>query len=544
MTALSHTAARQAAQLAADGRLDAADQAALDAHLRACADCRAYAAELAAVEQTLRRALASRWEAAAARGPAPDLAGRLARPGGLYPMRSSRLDWIGRAAGALAVLALVLAVAFTLQWQSPPLGPAAETETPTAVLGLDSPTPFPLPTGIAEPTRHFEPLPTTYSVQADFPGLATLDGYTVVPMADHVLNIFTVWHVPAAPAVDYVLTVQLEDGAGLLVAQSDSSPASHRATSQWLPGEYAEVALWLALPADLPPGDYTLYAVAYEAQTGQRLPPASGDLTADGRVRLGVLKLLLTATVTPTPIDWLPASADCAAVACTPTPALCYGQCPIGADDLSATVPPCDPALSVCPEPSGTPLPFPSFTPCEIGCGEGTPTPTALPLPTAIADYTVQPGDTCQTIAAAYGTTVDVLLALNPGLDCNNLAAGQVIQFPLTLTATPLAPPTGQPNTYVVQAGDTCQGIADSYGIPLEILLVANGLSDCLSITVGYVLVIPVGPIPSSTPCPGDCPGVPTPPPPTFTPDFSPTPCTGVCPPTPTPAPTIPPRPT
>jgi LysM repeat protein len=516
MTTLTHRAARHAAQQAADGRLDAEAQAALDAHLRGCPACRAYAADLAAVEHALRDSLASRWDAAAARGPAPDLARRLTRPGGPSPMRTNRLDLIGRAAGALAVVVLVLALVFTLQLQPEPVVPAAGGTEEQGLPGTpDLGTPTPLP----PPTRHFEPLPTTYSVQADFPGVGTLTGYAIGPIGDNTLNIYTVWHAAAVPIQDYVLSIQLEDGAGQLRAQSDSSPAAHRPTSEWLAGEYAEVALWLVLPPDLPAGDYTLYALAYDRQTGQRVPPASGDLGAGDRVRLGTLQLLLNATITPTPMDWAPPGADCAAVACTPTPVFCYGYCP--GSVFNVTVPPCDPAVSVCPEASGTALAFPTFTPCLIGCPDAaatathppSPEPTATPLPpaTAIAFYTVQPGDTCQSIAAAYGTTVEVLLALNNPLDCANLVPGQVLLFPLGLTATPPPPPTAQPVTYTVQAGDTCQGIADSFGLPLDVLLAANGLTDCLSISVGQVLVIPLTPSASATPCQLGCPETPTP---------------------------------
>jgi hypothetical protein len=57
MTPLSHTQARQWLQLAADGLLNAPQQADLDAHLRGCAECRAYADELKQLEHALRAAL-------------------------------------------------------------------------------------------------------------------------------------------------------------------------------------------------------------------------------------------------------------------------------------------------------------------------------------------------------------------------------------------------------------------------------------------------------------------------------------------------------
>jgi LysM repeat protein len=42
--------------------------------------------------------------------------------------------------------------------------------------------------------------------------------------------------------------------------------------------------------------------------------------------------------------------------------------------------------------------------------------------------HTVQRGDTYETIAAQYGTTVDALLELNPGVDPTQLTIGQEIR--------------------------------------------------------------------------------------------------------------------
>lgn len=63
MAALTHTQARRCVQAAADGRLSFTDQAALDAHLAGCAECRAYAAELLTLEAAVTRGLRMRWEA-------------------------------------------------------------------------------------------------------------------------------------------------------------------------------------------------------------------------------------------------------------------------------------------------------------------------------------------------------------------------------------------------------------------------------------------------------------------------------------------------
>jgi LysM repeat protein len=54
----------------------------------------------------------------------------------------------------------------------------------------------------------------------------------------------------------------------------------------------------------------------------------------------------------------------------------------------------------------------------------------ATTAPTAEAEevHTIQRGDTYETIAEQYGTTVDALLELNPGVDPTQLTIGQEIR--------------------------------------------------------------------------------------------------------------------
>ena len=62
MAGLSHWQAQQYLQQSADGRLAASANAELQSHLQACPECRAYAAELEALEAALVRALHARWD--------------------------------------------------------------------------------------------------------------------------------------------------------------------------------------------------------------------------------------------------------------------------------------------------------------------------------------------------------------------------------------------------------------------------------------------------------------------------------------------------
>lgn len=152
--------------------------------------------------------------------------------------------------------------------------------------------------------------------------------------------------------------------------------------------------------------------------------------------------------------------------------------------------------------------------------------------------YTIEKGDTVNSLAAMCGTTASAIFAANPGLK-EPLTVGQVItipglnsgaaiiQTPVVVTATPAPTVTGQPagvvnnyytynyynystvpvvtpaavvstGTYVVQAGDTFAGIAYSFGVSINDLWAANPyIVDINVLYVGQVLNIPYWYVPS-----------------------------------------------
>lgn len=101
-------------------------------------------------------------------------------------------------------------------------------------------------------------------------------------------------------------------------------------------------------------------------------------------------------------------------------------------------------------------------------------------IPTPSNTYTVKSGDSLYSIAKQYGITVDALKSAN-GKTSNLLSIGEVLVIPTTTTST---------RTYVVKTGDSLWKIATNYGVSVNALKQANGLtSDLLSI--GQILVIP-----------------------------------------------------
>ena len=101
-------------------------------------------------------------------------------------------------------------------------------------------------------------------------------------------------------------------------------------------------------------------------------------------------------------------------------------------------------------------------------------------IPTPSNTYTVKSGDSLYSIAKQYGVTVDALKSAKRKTS-NLLSIGEVLVIPTTNTGT---------RTYIVKSGDSLWKIATNYGVSVNALKQANGLtSDLLSI--GQVLVIP-----------------------------------------------------
>ena len=65
--------------------------------------------------------------------------------------------------------------------------------------------------------------------------------------------------------------------------------------------------------------------------------------------------------------------------------------------------------------------------------------------PTGSFAYTIKSGDTLFQLARRYNTTVAAIMAINPGIDPNNLQIGQVICIP---QAAPPVPPC--PNGFYI----------------------------------------------------------------------------------------------
>jgi N-acetylmuramoyl-L-alanine amidase len=125
---------------------------------------------------------------------------------------------------------------------------------------------------------------------------------------------------------------------------------------------------------------------------------------------------------------------------------------------------------------------------------------TQQAAPVQARQYTVVAGDTITHIAARYGLSAGTLLAANNLRWTSIIYPGQTIVIPgrpvPASSVSPSTPVVGSPapalvSSYVIRAGDTVSGIAARFGVGVQAVLDANGLSRSSTIYVGRSLTIP-----------------------------------------------------
>ncbi len=112
------------------------------------------------------------------------------------------------------------------------------------------------------------------------------------------------------------------------------------------------------------------------------------------------------------------------------------------------------------------------------------------PHATASRIYVVRPGDTLSRIAVQFGVTVDGLVAANGITRPDRIYAGQAIVVPEA--GAPARPaPARTATSHLVRPGETLSQIALRYGVTVHSLAVANNLLNPSRIYAGMVLSIP-----------------------------------------------------
>jgi LysM repeat protein len=130
----------------------------------------------------------------------------------------------------------------------------------------------------------------------------------------------------------------------------------------------------------------------------------------------------------------------------------------------------------------------------------------ALPLTAAAqgGTYTVRSGDTLASIAKAYGVSVNSIVAANGLSSPDHIIVGQRLAIPGAPGGS-ASGATGSAKIYIVQAGDTLAKISQKYGVSSAAIMAANGIQNANLIRVGQRLTIPGGgsaPAPRPAPAP------------------------------------------
>ena len=172
-------------------------------------------------------------------------------------------------------------------------------------------------------------------------------------------------------------------------------------------------------------------------------------------------------------------------VSCTkpkPMPTVSAGE---GTVTVALTATPIGGMAALTPSPgAGTATLTPEVTTVTPAPSEPTPSPSVG------TTYVVQAGDTIFSIARAYGVSPQAIVQANALTDPDRIALGQELIIPAA-EATPAQTALPEGRTYTVQTGDTLQSIADRFAVTVAAIMQANDLSDPNYIRVGQVLSIP-----------------------------------------------------
>jgi len=119
--------------------------------------------------------------------------------------------------------------------------------------------------------------------------------------------------------------------------------------------------------------------------------------------------------------------------------------------------------------------------------------------PSGSISHTIRSGDTLYKLAQQYNTTVEAIIAINPGINPNNLQIGQIVCIP---ASAPPKPPCSGGFYYTIKAGDTLYNLANRYNVTVTDILRANPFIDPNNLQIGQVICIP-GAVPPQPSCPG-----------------------------------------
>ena len=141
-----------------------------------------------------------------------------------------------------------------------------------------------------------------------------------------------------------------------------------------------------------------------------------------------------------------------------------------------------------------------SITIVPVASPTAAPTAAPTPVPGPGTTYVVKWGDTLYSIARRFGVTVNAIVAANGLTNPNYIRVGQTLIIPGAAPGpTPVPPPPS--GSYVVLPGDTLYAIAAKFKTTVDAIVALNKIVNPNYIRAGQVLLIPTGgtpPVPPS----------------------------------------------
>jgi hypothetical protein len=125
--------------------------------------------------------------------------------------------------------------------------------------------------------------------------LVAARGSSTIARPGEQLDVTLTWLALRETREDLKAFVHIVDASsGRLIAQSDGNPVwGFTPTSRWRTGELVEDTRTLTIPADAPPGTYSILAGIYRAQPLQNLPVVQAQKSLpDGQVPAGTLQVM------------------------------------------------------------------------------------------------------------------------------------------------------------------------------------------------------------------------------------------------------------
>lgn len=124
--------------------------------------------------------------------------------------------------------------------------------------------------------------------------------------------------------------------------------------------------------------------------------------------------------------------------------------------------------------------------------------PTATPSPdtpsgTTTTIHVVQKGETLFRIAQQYGTTVDAIAQANGITDVTRISVGQRLIIPNVAAPVPGAASAGVPQDYIVQPGDSLLDLAWRFGTTVDVIGRRNSIVNPSQLYVGLSLALQEG---------------------------------------------------